>query len=119
MSQSLQRAFVRNVISAHVHARPALPTPLLDARVLPDVEGSSPQVARALLPVVRKLKFAIQCDALARQVRADGGPHIGASWLERNRSRLPRETERVRLAMCPSTRRVVRFWEGQTIRPSI
>jgi len=111
-SQRLQRALVRSVLVAHFHSRPARHL-LLDTHILPDIEGSSLRVDRALLPVVRKLKFALQRDALSRQVRADGGPHV-EPWLVRNAARMSLESERVRLAVCPSSRRIVRFWEALT-----
>ncbi|KAH7104910.1 hypothetical protein BKA62DRAFT_429451 [Auriculariales sp. MPI-PUGE-AT-0066] len=114
-SQRLQRALVASVLTAHIHHRPPTPSFLWSSRVLPDVEGSYLRIARALLPVVRKLKFARQCDELSRQVRADGGPKVDA-WLQRNAARMPFESERVRLAMCPPTQRIVQFWESLIAR---
>lgn len=104
-SQRLQRKQVRDLLVAHFRSRPAV-VQLLDMRVMPVVEGGSFQVARSLLPVMRKLKFAIRRDALARQVRSHGGVK---TWLEACGRGL--ETERVRLAVCPGVRKVVRFWE--------
>lgn len=104
-SQRLQQKRVRDLLCAHIRSRPAAFS-LVETRILPDVESAN-HVDRSLLPIMRKLKFAIQRDVLARQVRAQGG--IGA-WLEA-RGRVI-EGERVRLAICPGVRKVVRFWES-------
>ncbi|KZW00557.1 hypothetical protein EXIGLDRAFT_761637 [Exidia glandulosa HHB12029] len=105
-SQRLQRIHVRDLLLAHFRSRP-VPLYPADTRLMPVAEGSSFQIARSLLPVMRKLKFAIQRDVLSRQVRARGGV---SAWLESSGRGL--ETERVRLAVCPGVRKVVRFWEG-------
>jgi len=113
-SMQLQKTHLRHLLSSHINARPMNALQLLHStRILPDVESSSPRISRTLLPVVRKLKWCIQKDRLAKQVREQGGLK---DWLEDRGRLLVRETERVRLAICPGVRKVVGFWEELSAR---
>lgn len=124
-SQRLQRTRVQHLLSTHLqHTRAAFPSraaalqSLHSARVLPDEEGKSLSVARSLLPIMRKLKWSFQRDTLARMVRAREGDEVrgpaGALllWLEGKGRGLWKENERLRLAICPSIAKNVRFFES-------
>ncbi|KAF5313253.1 hypothetical protein D9619_002569 [Psilocybe cf. subviscida] len=90
-------------------------------QVVPDVEGSSPQIARALLPTMRKLKWCLQRDRLARVFKESGVSYgsVGA-WLatpagaERGWRVLVRERdeEKLRLAVCPDIKRARSVFEA-------
>jgi hypothetical protein len=88
---------------------------LYTAHVYPDVESSSLNVARSLLPTVRKLKWSLQRDRLAK-VFKESGMRLGINaWLELGQGsgrRVVRETEKVRLAVCPDIRKTRGFFEG-------
>ncbi|KII93602.1 hypothetical protein PLICRDRAFT_35832 [Plicaturopsis crispa FD-325 SS-3] len=85
---------------------------LHQSHIFPDVESSSPGIARSLLPVMRQLKWSIQRDKLSKVVR-DGGFVIGfGRWLESNGRSVVQESERTRLATCPGIRRKVGFFES-------
>lgn len=121
-SLRLQRTHVRNILSTYFQTRSkssltadALRS-LHSSGVLPDVESSSPSISRILLPVVRKLKWCIQKDRLAKMVRRQEGP-VGSggdaiSWYEGRGKGLLKEGERVRLAICPGVRKFVVFYEN-------
>lgn len=79
-------------------------------------------VSRSLLPVVHKLKWSIQKDNMSRIIRAhtfsantSKSPHPfnGAFgvWAEVKGSSIFGESERVRLALCPDVRKMIRFYE--------
>lgn len=96
-------------------------------------------VSRALLPVIRSLRWSFKRDQVSRVVRGAGG--IGAlfarrrpvddevdtpnrsvaMWIEKqgpklipdSSSRL--EVERTRLALCPDVGRIIRFYEGLSL----
>ena len=97
---------------------------LYRARVLPDVESASLWIARSLLPIVRKLKWSIRKDKLARMVREDagvssGGAGVGMSAKELIVSKIEgkgrglwKESERYRLAICPGIRHLVQYYEA-------
>lgn len=64
---------------------------------------------------MRKLKWSLQRDKLAKMVR-DGSGILGVGkWLEGN-GRHVREGERVRLAICPDIRKIVGFYEDLTAK---
>ena len=88
---------------------------LHNARILPDVEYLSTRVSHSLLPVMRELKWSIQKDRLAKAVRniSDGGV---ARWLDGRGRSLVNEGERVRLALCPDVRRIVRLFEQMNVQ---
>ena len=68
-----------------------------------------------LLPTIRSLKWSQRRDAFARMVRSNRvGSSIDRSWFEGAGHGLWEEGERVRLAICPGVRPVLRFWESHT-----
>ncbi|KAF9015666.1 hypothetical protein BDQ17DRAFT_1536297 [Cyathus striatus] len=83
--------------------------------ILPDVESSSPNIARALLPVVRKLKWSLQRDRVAKAlkngwcglIQYDDG--IG-TWVQ-DKHPVVLDGEKVRLAICPDIKKKVVFYE--------
>lgn len=85
------------------------------SHVLPDMESSSPNMSRSLLPIVHKLKWSLQRANLARLLNARSAivstRSIG-EWLEGKGKGLLSEHERVRLAICPDISKVVRFYES-------
>lgn len=91
----------------------ALLEALRRSRILPDVEYSSARVAHSLLPVMRRLKWSIQRDRLAKAVRTTSSGNI-TRWLEGQGRHLVTEGERVRLAVCPDIRRLVRIFEAMS-----
>ncbi|KAJ6502662.1 hypothetical protein DFH09DRAFT_1335808 [Mycena vulgaris] len=114
----LARQQAGHVLSVHLRRRGAAPNPLHDlhqSHVYPDVESSSLSISRSLLPVMRKLKWSLQRDKLAKMVR-DGSGILGVSkWLDSGNGRhLVHEGERVRLAICPDIRKIVGFYEDLT-----
>lgn len=64
---------------------------------------------------MRKLKWSLQRDRLAK-VFKESGMRLGISaWLELGQGsgrRVVRETEKVRLAVCPDIRKTRGFFEG-------
>ncbi|KAI0279974.1 hypothetical protein BC826DRAFT_1077533 [Russula brevipes] len=69
----LQRGHASNVVSSKLRRWSLHPNPLktlYKTRVLPDVESYSPLIARSLLPVMRRLKWSVQCDSLSRVLRS-------------------------------------------------
>ncbi|KAJ7193288.1 hypothetical protein GGX14DRAFT_478241 [Mycena pura] len=116
MSLLLARQQAGHVVSQHLTRRSAAPNPLkhlYQVQVYPDVESSSLSISRALLPIMRKLKWSLQRDTFARMVR--DGPGSGlrgmGKWLE-SRRHIVHESERVRLAICPDIRKIVGFYES-------
>lgn len=93
------------------------------SHVLPDVESASHTISRSLIPAIHKLKWSLQRDKLAKMVRlkfcASGrdGANFG-DWRERKAHGIVEDGERVRLAICPDIRRIVRLYEGLTERSS-
>lgn len=141
-SQRLKRTHVRHVLTIHLQrksspvggniqaktlrARPPL-------RELPDSERFSPQIDRSLVPVMRKLKWCIRRDKVAQMVRGAGSDAAEdgicargmvvpltagnkvLSWIEGKGRGLWRENERVRLAICPGVRKIVKFYESLNV----
>jgi len=87
---------------------------LCSSHVFPDVESSSLNVARSLLPIMRKLKWCLQRDRLAKVFKVSGvSVGIGA-WLDKGDSqgrKVVQEGEKVRLALCPGIRTKIGFYE--------
>ncbi|KAH7925169.1 hypothetical protein BV22DRAFT_1011691, partial [Leucogyrophana mollusca] len=116
----LQRRHAGLIISSHLRRQAAAPHSALKSlhhsHVLPDIESSSLSVSRSLLPVVRQLKWSIQKDKLAKIVRGGNcGPvAVGGvgTWIELKGQSIIRDSERVRLALCPDVRKIVRLYEG-------
>jgi hypothetical protein len=121
-SMALSRRHASHILSVQLRRRTTAescsPTSSLQTlylcHVLPDVESSSLNVARSLLPVVRKLKWSIQRDKLARVFKNSGKRSGVGAWLESGngdaRKLLP-EDEKVRLAVCPDIRKRLGFFE--------
>ncbi|KAK7063945.1 hypothetical protein R3P38DRAFT_2821383 [Favolaschia claudopus] len=110
----LARRHASHVLSAHLTRRRSAPNPLKHLHqvlIFPDVESSSLSISRSLLPIVRKLKWSLQRDKLAKQVRDGSGIFGVGKWLE-GRMHILHEGERVRLAICPDVKRIVGMYEG-------
>ncbi|KAJ8583632.1 hypothetical protein M405DRAFT_937106 [Rhizopogon salebrosus TDB-379] len=120
----LQRQRTNLILSSHLRRRApasAILKSLHHSHILPDVESSLIYVSRSLLPVMRQLKWSIQRDALANKVRG-GTLGLGDSilpltgglgpWIEMKGQSIVRDCERVRLALCPDVRRMVKFYES-------
>jgi hypothetical protein len=82
------------------------------SHVLPDVESSSLNMSRTLLPIVHKLKWSLQRANLARLLNARVPAASIGEWLEGKGRGLLSEHERVRLAICPDINKMVRFYES-------
>jgi len=116
VSLRLQRTHAGNIVESALRRRsPASLYRVYSARVLPD-ELSSAAISPSLIPAMRKLKWSIQRDRLAKLVKArsemvrNGG---AVAWLEdRGKAVMRRENERVRLALCPGIGGIVRFYEN-------
>ncbi|EMD32549.1 hypothetical protein CERSUDRAFT_118600 [Gelatoporia subvermispora B] len=112
-SLRLQRTHTGNVIESSLRRRMSsgLPTVL---RLLPNEANS---VSPSLISTMRRLKWSIQRDTLARVIKdrselvRNGGGII--AWLEgRGRAVMRRENERVRLAVCPGVKGTIKFYEN-------
>jgi hypothetical protein len=87
-------------------------------------EAESPLISRRLLPVIARLKWSMKRDKFSRRLRAQP-PEKGVitdmdhfrSLLEGGSRSLMRDGERVRLAICPGIRRIVKYFEGMAIAP--
>ncbi|KAF7302754.1 hypothetical protein HMN09_00910400 [Mycena chlorophos] len=119
ISQQLARQHAGHVVSQHLTRRSAAAAasggtgstnPL--KQLYP---GISHNLAHALLPVARKLKWSLRRDTLAKMVRDKSGITGVAKWLENNR--LVQEGERVRLAICPpaNVRKTVSIYERLSV----
>ncbi|KDR85771.1 hypothetical protein GALMADRAFT_386298 [Galerina marginata CBS 339.88] len=121
-SRTLHRRHASHVLSVQLQRRTSkesqVPTSslrtLYSCHVLPDVESSSLNFARSLLPVVRKLKWSIQKDKLAK-VFKDSGMRLGVGpWLDSGNGsgrKVLLENEKLRLALCPDIRKRLGFFE--------
>jgi hypothetical protein len=68
----LQRTHTALVLTMHLRRQASTLTMLKTlhkSHILPDVESFSPAVSRTLLPVMRRLKWSLQRDRLARTMR--------------------------------------------------
>ena len=118
--RSLSRRHASHVLAVQLRRRTINGTAsnslqvLCSTHVFPDVESSSLNVARSLLPTMRKLKWCLQRDRLAKVFKVSGvSVGIGA-WLDRGDSKgrkVVQEGEKVRLAVCPNIRTKVGFYE--------
>jgi len=117
---SLSRRHASNVLAVQLRRRTTNGTAsnslqiLCSTHIFPDVESSSLNVARSLLPTMRKLKWCLQRDRLAKVFKVSGvSVGIGA-WLDRRDSegrKVLQEDEKLRLAVCPNIRTKVGFYE--------
>ena len=120
-SVRLLRRRASNVLSSHLRRLPNTLQTLKASHVLPDIEMSSPTVSRSLLPIMRKLKWSIRRDSLAKMIRSkshmyltgkgDQSPGGIARWIEDRTPILAGECERVRLAVCPGVKKMVDLFE--------
>ncbi|KZT73318.1 hypothetical protein DAEQUDRAFT_808419 [Daedalea quercina L-15889] len=116
VSLRLQRTHAGNVVESTLRRRSSASLyRVYSARVLPD-ELPSAAISPSLIPAMRKLKWSIQRDRLAKLVKARSEMvrHGGVvAWLEdRGKAVMRRENERVRLALCPGIGGIVRFYEN-------
>lgn len=117
---SLSRRHASHVLAVQLRRRTIDGTPsnslqvLCSTHVLPDVESSSLNIARSLLPIMRSLKWCLQRDRLAKVFKLSGVSLGIDAWLDRRDSegrRVVEESERVRLAVCPNIKSKVKFYE--------
>ncbi|KAI0640075.1 hypothetical protein C8Q77DRAFT_106117 [Trametes polyzona] len=109
----LKWTLARDVLSHTLRNRsPATQDTFYHTRVLPHETSAAPVSAR-LVSTVRRLRWALQRDRLARLVRdrsemvEKGGV---VAWLQGKG--LWRENERLRLAVCPGVKGMIKFYEG-------
>ncbi|KAI0652511.1 hypothetical protein C8Q79DRAFT_899009 [Trametes meyenii] len=116
VSLRLQWRHARDVLAHTLRTRsPGAQETFYHTRILPR-EASSSHVSPSLVSSVRRLRWALQRDRLARLVKdraemvKDGGV---VAWLEgKGGTAVWRENERVRLALCPGIKGIVKFYEG-------
>lgn len=118
--RSLSRRHASHVLAVQLRRRTTNGTAsnslqiLCSTHVFPDEESSSLNVARSLLPTMRKLKWCLQRDRLAKVFKVSGVPVGIGAWLDRRDSegrKVVKEGEKVRLAVCPNIKTKVRFYE--------
>ena len=113
----LKWTHARTVLQRSLHTRssPAARDAFYHTRVLPRYTSST-HVAAPLVSAVRRLRWAIQRDRLAHFVkdRSEMAKKGGLmKWLEENgRTVMFKENERVRLALCPGIKGIVKYYEG-------
>ena len=113
----LQRVHAGHVVASNLRRRSADSwKTLCSTRVVPDALSSSIcfSISQTLMPVIRKLRWSFQKDRFSRMMRdARGVGKYGgiAAWIEDNPSKI-HEGERARLAVCPSVRKNVQFYEN-------
>ncbi|TFK77395.1 hypothetical protein BDN72DRAFT_953835 [Pluteus cervinus] len=119
----LSRQHTRDILSDHLKRRPEALGVLLKSfhgtYILPDVEFATAKISRSLLPTVRKLKWSLHCDQIAKKMRESShGSQEGQEtvnfgvWLEKRGRGVVQDTERVLLALCPGIRGVARRYEA-------
>ncbi|KXN88816.1 hypothetical protein AN958_06685 [Leucoagaricus sp. SymC.cos] len=118
--RALTKQHVSHILSVQLNKRTPSPTSayrsLHAALILPDVESSSTNFSRTLLPIVRRLKWCLRRDQLARNFKS--GPYANAddrvafwAWLEGKGRGIVKDGERLRLAICPDVKSKVCFYE--------
>ncbi|KAI9570300.1 hypothetical protein HD554DRAFT_2204100 [Boletus coccyginus] len=122
----VQQTHTKVLLSSYLRTRLSPPTALKSLHylhVLPDIESSILSVSRSLLPVVHKLKWSIQKDNMSRIIRTHTfsamnlctSPHPFngrfGMWAEFKGANIFGESERVRLALCPDVRKMIKFYE--------
>jgi len=109
-SQQLKVIHVRRILSIHLQRRRTEESAA--QAVMPDAEfASSPSIAKSLLPVLHKLKWCIRRDKFARMVRATTTSVDGVSIVKSGILGRWGENERIRLAICPGIRKIVKHYE--------
>ena len=119
--RSLSRRHASHVLAVQLRRRTTDGTAgnslqlLCSTHVFPDVESSSLNVARSLLPTMRKLKWCLQRDRLAKVFKVSGVSLGIGAWLDDGgdsvRRKVVQEGEKLRLAVCPNIRTKVGFYE--------
>ena len=118
--RSLSRRHASHVLAVQLRRRTTNGTAskslqiLCSTHVFPDVESSSLNVSRSLLPIMRKLKWCLQRDRLAKVFKVSGVPVGIGAWLDRRDSegrKVVQESEKLGLAVCPNIRTKVGFYE--------
>ncbi|KAJ7070726.1 hypothetical protein C8F01DRAFT_1107491 [Mycena amicta] len=112
VSVALGRLHAGHIVSQHLTRRSAAPSGNHLKQLYPDV---SHNVAGSLLPIVRKLKWSLRRDTLAKMVRDKSGILSVNKWLE-GKPHLLQEGERVRLAICPDVRKMVGIFEKLSLK---
>lgn len=122
----IQQTHTKFLLSSYLRTRLSPPTALKFlhySHVLPDIESSILSVSRSLLPVVHKLKWSIQKDNMSRVIRAHTSGAMNLSdpshpfngsfgmWAELKGATIFGDSERVRLALCPDVRKMIKFYE--------
>ena len=122
----VQQTHTKVLLSSYLRTRLSAPTALKSlhySHVLPDIESSILSVSRSLLPVVHKLKWSIQKDNMSRIIRAHTFSAMNLSksshpfnggfgvWAELKGINIFGDSERVRLALCPDVRKMIKFYE--------
>ncbi|KAH0838058.1 hypothetical protein J3R83DRAFT_6298 [Lanmaoa asiatica] len=124
----IQQTHTKILLSSYLRTRLSPPTALKSlhhSHVLPDIESSILSVSRSLLPVVHNLKWSIQKDNMSRVIRAHtfgamnlskpSHPFKGGfgTWAELKGANINifGDSERVRLALCPDVRKMIKFYE--------
>ena len=133
-SRRLHQAHIRHCIETHLikHVIPARALKQVEAEAetqsssSPGTAGPDPSTLQRpkdpesrcsprLLPTIRSLKWSQRRDAFARMVRSNrAGSSIDRGWFEGPGHGIWEESERVRLAICPGVRPILRFWESHT-----
>ncbi|KAF8445632.1 hypothetical protein L210DRAFT_2921265 [Boletus edulis BED1] len=125
LSLRIRQTHTKVLLSSYLRARLSPPTALKSlhySHVLPDVESLMLSISRSLLPMVHKLKWSIQKDNMSRIVRShtfsamhSESPHPFnggfGTWVEFKGANIFGDSERVRLALCPDVRKMIRFYE--------
>ncbi|PPR03794.1 hypothetical protein CVT24_007474 [Panaeolus cyanescens] len=121
-SKALSRRHTSRLLTVQLRRRTVAGSPsnslqtLHSSHVLPDIESSSPNIARSLLPVMRKLKWSLQRDKLAKAFKTSVVKLGMGAWLEDHENsekgrRVLVEGEKLRFAVCPDIRKRVGFYE--------
>ncbi|KAF9055818.1 hypothetical protein BJ165DRAFT_1428898 [Panaeolus papilionaceus] len=121
-SRALSRRRTSRVLTVQLRRRTVAGPPsnslqnLHISHVLPDIESSSLNVARSLLPVMRKLKWSLQRDKLAKAFKTSVVKLGMRVWLQDRENldkgrRVLLEGEKLRLAVCPDIRNRVGYYE--------
>lgn len=127
MSRKLALCAVRQRLTTYLFSRPTsarhCAAILHQSRACPDEESSSHLVSPLLLPALHRLKWAFSRDRLARKMKRmfviggrdrerQEGILPAARWVEGKARGIVEDGDRVRLAVCPGIRHIVRRYEA-------
>src|SRR5258708_861947 len=111
----LQRLRACDVTASILRRRsPGFLQAMYSTRVVPDAVYSL-SVSRTLIPIIRKLRWSLQRDKFSRMLRDTSGIGQGggvAAWIQAQGPSMIQEGERMRLAICPNVKKIIRYWEG-------